>query len=117
MPKKTTGSNPDVAKELAALGKHVGDTLKAVASSPELKGIKNDIVKSIERVGGKMVDAVHAAQESEQTQKINKQVKKIVETSKKKGAETGERLKVNLAGGLREIGAQLSKLAERLDDR
>lgn len=107
----------DVLKEVAEFGRQVQKAIEAVATSEETRGIFSEVSASLQRVGGKVNDAFAAAKESPEGQKIGKQLKKVVEVGKKSGLETGEKMRVNLATGLREIGSELAKLAEKLKNR
>lgn len=107
----------DVLKEVADLGRQVQKAIEAVATSEETREIFSEMSASIQRVGGKVTTALSAAKESAEGQKIGKQFKKVLDVGKKSGKETGEKVRANLATGLREIGSELSKLAQKLQDR
>lgn len=104
-----------VTKEVAALGKEVAATLKAVVESEELRAVGSELTHSLQRVSEKVVDAVKTATKSERPRAVGSQLGKVVQTGTKRGMETSERLRNNLTTGLREIGKELSRLAQRLD--
>ena len=112
MAKTKTDSN--ILKEVAALGKQVEKTLRAAAESPELKGIGSEIKNSLGRISDKVVGAVDSAKESAQGRQVGRQFKKVVETGKATGRQAGEELAQNLAEGLKGVGAELQRLADRL---
>ncbi|MBI4423921.1 MAG: hypothetical protein HY554_09355 [Elusimicrobia bacterium] len=115
-PKAHKAARPTVAREVAALGRQVAETLRSVAESKELREVGTEISGSLQRVSEKVVQAVKTASKSEKPRAIGGQVGKILETGRKRGMEAGERVRVNLAAGLREIGQELSRLAQRLDE-
>ena len=115
-PKTDKAGRASVTREVAALGQQVAETLKAVAQSQELRAVGTEITHSIKRVSEKVVDAVNTAKESGKPRELGSQLGKVVRTGKKRGAEAGEVLRVNLAAGLREIGNELTRLAQRLGE-
>ncbi|MCX5787688.1 MAG: hypothetical protein NTX64_04135 [Elusimicrobia bacterium] len=115
-PQSEKEGRASVAREVTALGKQLAETLKAVAQSEELRAVGSELTHSLKRVSEKVVDAVKSAKDSEKPGELGSQLGKVVQTGKKRGVEAGERIRVNLAAGLREIGNELTRLAKRLDE-
>ena len=115
-PQSVKEGRASVAREVTALGKQLAETLKAVAQSEELRAVGSELTHSLKRVSEKVVDAVKSAKDSDKPRELGSQLGKVVQTGKKRGAEAGERIRVNLAAGLREIGNELTRLAKRLDE-
>ncbi|MBI4346086.1 MAG: hypothetical protein HY553_04485 [Elusimicrobia bacterium] len=104
-----------VRREVAALGKEVADTLRAVAESEQLRAVSSELTHSMKRLSAKVVEAVKTAGKSERPRAVAHQIGKVAETGRRRGMEAGERLRNNLSTGLRQIGEELSRLAQRLD--
>lgn len=126
MPRKSHKGKPEAAKaekaaresvsrEVAALGKQVAQTLRAVAESKELRAVGQELTESMKRVSERVVDAVKTASHSERPKAVAQQIGKVAQTGRKRGLEAGGRIRENLATGIRQIGEELSRLAHRLD--
>lgn len=108
--------NPEsVSKEVTALGKEVAATLRAVVESEELRAVGSELTNSLQRVSEKVVAAVKTAAKSERPKAVGSHLGKVVRTGSKRGMDATERVRNNLATGLREIGQELSRLAQRLN--
>ncbi len=114
--KSEKATQESVRREVAALGKQVAETLRAVAQSSQLRAVGSELTESMKRVSEKVVDAVKTASKSERPREVAEQLGKVAATSRKKGMEAGERIRVNLSTGLSQIAQELSRLAHRLDD-
>lgn len=108
---------PKITKEVAELGKQVEKALREVATSDELRDIGSDISSSFRRIGEKVVNALQAAKKSGHGQEVGDQLKKVVGMGKASGKETADRVRENLQRGLRGVGEELARIAERLDKR
>lgn len=68
-------------------------------------------------MGEKVVSALQTAKESDQGRKVGDQLKKVVILGKESGKETAEKVRENLKKGLKGVGAELAKIADRLEKR
>ncbi len=117
MAKAKKSQTPSVTKEVAELSKQVERALRAAAHSPELRDIGAEITTGFQKVGAKVVAAVESARESEQGQLVGRQLKKVIDTGREKGLKTATEVRGNLIKGLRGIGSELAKIAERIENR
>ncbi|MBI5624140.1 MAG: hypothetical protein HY924_10200 [Elusimicrobia bacterium] len=115
--KATQTGRPNLTKEVTELGKQVERAIRAAAKSPEVRGLGEEISRSLQRVGEKVVDALQTAKQSDQGRKVGEQFKKVVDLGKESGKETAEKVRENLTKGLKGIGAELSKIADKLEKR
>jgi BMFP domain-containing protein YqiC len=109
--------HPKLTKEVSELGKQVEKAIRSAAKSPELKDLSAEISRSLQRVGEKVVDALRTAKGSDQGRKVGEQFKKVVDIGKESGKETAEKVRQNLTKGLKGIGAELAKIADKLEKR
>jgi len=104
----------DLFKEMSVLGRQVHDAFEAAAKSREVHDIQQELSKSFKTISTKIGQAVKTAKESEKSQAIGKQLKKVVKVGKDQGMEKGKELTQKVATGLRELSGHLAQAAAKL---
>lgn len=113
-PAKETADS-EILDELQALGAQLVTTVKSLWESEESRKLRKEIGDGFVELGQQIDTAVKSTQESEAAKQFSEQVKETVEQARQ--SDVVDKVQEGLLTGLRELNAELSKMAGSLEPK
>ena len=115
--KKPAKKETPLMNEVSKLGKEVGSAVKSMGHGSELKTAALAALKDLESAAGRFGQAFKKKADTPEAHQVQKQAKKVVQTSIAKVSKATKNYRATLSGGLKKISSELNTLAGKISKK